>query len=79
MKLAAFIDRKPTVRETIAHAVCDAADVFKVPIMGMIVSLGLMAGLKAVTWIRLVVWLIVGMVIYFTYGVKHSKVRNSAT
>jgi APA family basic amino acid/polyamine antiporter len=47
-----------------------------VPILGMIVSLGLMAGLKAVTWIRLVVWLIVGLVIYFTYSVKHSRVRN---
>src|SRR6202166_522689 len=48
-----------------------------VPILGMIVSLGLMAGLKAVTWIRLVVWLIIGLVIYFTYGVKHSRVRNA--
>jgi APA family basic amino acid/polyamine antiporter len=40
------------------------------------VSLGLMSGLKAVTWIRLVVWLVIGMVIYFTYSVKHSRVRN---
>jgi APA family basic amino acid/polyamine antiporter len=48
-----------------------------VPILGMIISLGLMAGLKAVTWIRLVVWLIIGMVVYFTYSVKHSKVRNA--
>ncbi len=47
-----------------------------VPIMGMIVSLGLMAGLKAVTWIRLVVWLVIGLVIYFTYSVKHSRVRH---
>ena len=37
-----------------------------------------MAGLNAITWIRLIVWLIIGMVIYFTYSVKHSKVRNSA-
>jgi APA family basic amino acid/polyamine antiporter len=48
-----------------------------VPIMGIIISLGLMAGLKAVTWIRLIVWLIIGMVIYFTYSVKHSHVRNA--
>ena len=47
-----------------------------VPILGIIVSLGLMAGLNGVTWIRLVVWLIIGMVIYFTYSVKHSKVRT---
>ena len=43
---------------------------------GNIVSLGLMGGLKAVTWARLVIWLIIGMIIYFTYSVKHSKVRN---
>src|SRR5271165_5150432 len=47
-----------------------------VPIMGILISVGLMAGLKEVTWIRLIVWLIVGMVIYFTYSVKHSHVRN---
>jgi APA family basic amino acid/polyamine antiporter len=49
-----------------------------VPILGIIVSLGLMAGLNGITWLRLVIWLIIGMVIYFTYSVKHSKVRNSA-
>jgi len=48
-----------------------------IPILGMLVSLGLMSGLKALTWIRLVVWLVIGMVIYFTYGVKHSHVRNA--
>jgi basic amino acid/polyamine antiporter, APA family len=36
-----------------------------------------MAGLKGLTWLRLIVWLVIGMVIYFTYGVKHSHVRNS--
>jgi basic amino acid/polyamine antiporter, APA family len=49
-----------------------------VPMLGILISLGLMSGLKALTWIRLVVWLVIGMVIYFTYGVKHSKVRNRA-
>ena len=48
-----------------------------VPIMGILVSLGLMAGLNAVTWVRLVVWLIIGLIIYFTYSVKHSKVRTT--
>ncbi len=48
-----------------------------VPLMGIIVSLGLMAGLNGLTWVRLIVWLIIGLIIYFTYGVKHSHVRNS--
>src|SRR5690349_10431204 len=47
-----------------------------VPIMGILISAALMLGLNGVTWIRLVGWLIIGMVIYFTYSVKHSKVRN---
>jgi len=47
-----------------------------VPIFGIIVSFALMASLNRVTWIRLVVWLVIGLVIYFTYSVKHSKVRQ---
>ena len=50
-----------------------------VPIMGILISTALMLGLNGVTWIRLVGWLIIGMVIYFTYSVKHSKVRNRQT
>jgi len=39
--------------------------------------LALMASLNLLTILRLIVWLAIGLVIYFTYGVKHSKVRNS--
>jgi APA family basic amino acid/polyamine antiporter len=47
-----------------------------VPILGILVSLGLMASLPLDTWIRLIVWLVIGMVIYFTYGRHHSKVQK---
>lgn len=47
-----------------------------VPILGMLTSLALMAALPGDTWIRLAVWLAIGMVIYFTYGIKHSKVQQ---
>jgi basic amino acid/polyamine antiporter, APA family len=46
-----------------------------VPIMGMVISLLMMAGLPGDTWIRLIVWLIIGMIIYFTYGRYHSRVQ----
>jgi basic amino acid/polyamine antiporter, APA family len=47
-----------------------------VPILGIVAALILMIGLPLSTWIRLVVWLIVGMVIYLTYGRKHSRVQQ---
>jgi APA family basic amino acid/polyamine antiporter len=47
------------------------------PIMGIIVSLALMLGLNALTWIRLVVWLAIGLVVYFTYSRKHSRVQRA--
>jgi APA family basic amino acid/polyamine antiporter len=50
-----------------------------VPIMGMLIALYLMASLPARTWYRLIGWLIIGMVIYFTYGRHHSKVQQGAS
>ncbi len=49
-----------------------------VPLMGILISLAMMLGLNGVTWIRLVVWLIIGMVIYFGYGIKHSRIRSAS-
>jgi APA family basic amino acid/polyamine antiporter len=49
-----------------------------VPILGIIVSLGLMASLPGSTWLRLIIWLILGMALYFTYGKKHSRVQLAA-
>jgi basic amino acid/polyamine antiporter, APA family len=43
-----------------------------VPALGIIMCLYLMIGLPLDTWIRLVVWLLIGLVIYFGYGRKHS-------
>jgi APA family basic amino acid/polyamine antiporter len=48
-----------------------------VPILGMGISLFLMLSLPLSTWLRLIVWLIIGMVIYFTYGRKHSNLARS--
>jgi APA family basic amino acid/polyamine antiporter len=47
-------------------------------ILGIGISLAMMLGLPLATWIRLVVWLAVGMVIYFAYSVRHSRVRLAA-
>jgi APA family basic amino acid/polyamine antiporter len=49
-----------------------------VPIMGIIVCVAQMASLPLGTWMRLLSWMAIGFVIYFTYGKKHSKVRKRA-
>ncbi|MCL4512439.1 MAG: hypothetical protein M1421_00245, partial [Candidatus Eremiobacteraeota bacterium] len=36
----------------------------------------LMLSLPIITWIRFVVWLVIGLGIYFFYGNKHSTLRN---
>jgi basic amino acid/polyamine antiporter, APA family len=46
------------------------------PILGIGISLGLMASLPWSTWLRLIVWLILGMLIYFGYGRSHSRLRS---
>ena len=47
-----------------------------VPILGILSCLGLMATLPADTWLRLAVWLLIGLVIYFSYGRKHSVLQR---
>lgn len=49
-----------------------------VPIMGIIISLAMMVSLTGLTWIRLAVWLVIGMFIYFGYGRHHSRVQAQA-
>jgi APA family basic amino acid/polyamine antiporter len=47
--------------------------------LGAVTSIFLMFGLPLDTWLRLAVWLLIGLVIYFAYGSRHSRVaRDSA-
>ncbi len=47
-----------------------------VPIMGVLVCLGLMLSLPGESWLRLMVWMGLGVVLYFVYGKKNSKLNN---
>lgn len=48
-----------------------------VPILSALVSFGLMLGLPLDTWVRLFVWMALGMVIYFIYGRHHSVLQRT--
>jgi APA family basic amino acid/polyamine antiporter len=47
-----------------------------VPILGMGSCLYLMLGLPLATWLRLIVWMLLGLILYSAYGRRHSKVSN---
>jgi APA family basic amino acid/polyamine antiporter len=47
-----------------------------VPILGIGVCLFMMVFLPMDTWIRLLVWMLIGMDIYLVYGAKHSALGN---
>jgi APA family basic amino acid/polyamine antiporter len=49
-----------------------------VPIMGIVVSFLMMAALPWDTWLRLLIWLAIGMMIYFLYGIRHSRVQTTS-
>lgn len=44
-----------------------------IPLLGMLSCATLTAFLPAITWVRFVVWLLIGLVIYFRYSMHHSK------
>ncbi len=46
------------------------------PVIGILINLYLMTELGASNWIIFVIWLIIGLGIYFTYGYKNSKLKN---
>jgi APA family basic amino acid/polyamine antiporter len=49
-----------------------------VPVLGILTNLFLMSGLGWTNWARLIVWLAIGLVIYFSYSRKHSVVQRES-
>ncbi len=47
-----------------------------VPIIGILFNLTMMVGLGLSNWLRLIGWMAIGLIIYFTYGKKHSLVQK---
>ena len=48
-----------------------------VPILGIVSAVGLMASLPGDTWLRLIIWMILGVAIYMLYGRTHSRIGRA--
>ncbi len=46
------------------------------PLISVVACLYLMLQLPAITWKRFAIWLVLGLVLYFAYGSRHSRLRN---
>jgi APA family basic amino acid/polyamine antiporter len=47
------------------------------PLLGVAACIFLITGLPSVTWVRFIVWLIAGLIVYFTYGIRNSELHRS--
>jgi APA family basic amino acid/polyamine antiporter len=62
----------------------NVARIFRVPLLPLVGSVGIlfnvvmMISLGWENWLRLIIWMVLGLVIYFFYGQKNSKLRKQA-
>lgn len=47
-----------------------------IPLLGLLTNLYLMAELGPTNWLRFLVWLLIGLLIYFIYGFRKSKLKK---
>lgn len=47
-----------------------------IPVLGAVICIAQMLALPWSTWSRMIIWTVLGFIIYFTYGIKHSKLNK---
>lgn len=47
------------------------------PVLGVLSCGALMAFLPSITWLRFIIWLVIGLIVYFAYSMQHSKLANA--
>jgi APA family basic amino acid/polyamine antiporter len=47
------------------------------PVMGILSCGALMGFLPAITWLRFVIWLVIGLIVYFAYSMNNSKLADA--
>jgi APA family basic amino acid/polyamine antiporter len=48
-----------------------------VPILGILVNFAMMYSLGVMNWLRLIIWLVIGQIIYFAYSRHHSHLQQN--
>lgn len=49
-----------------------------IPVLGLLSCLYMMAQIDLRNWVGFLIWLVIGLVIYFTYGIRHSKLAKAS-
>jgi APA family basic amino acid/polyamine antiporter len=47
-----------------------------VPVLAALAAFYLMLNLPAATWVRFVIWMAIGLVVYFAYSASHSRLET---
>jgi APA family basic amino acid/polyamine antiporter len=47
-----------------------------VPVLAVVTAVYLMLNLPGATWIRFLIWMVIGFVVYFAYGARHSRLAT---
>lgn len=47
-----------------------------IPVLGLLTNLYLMSELGITNWLRFLAWLLIGLLLYFIYGIKHSRLNE---
>jgi APA family basic amino acid/polyamine antiporter len=47
-----------------------------VPVLAVLTALYLMLNLPAATWIRFLIWMVLGLVVYFVHSARHSRLAT---
>jgi len=50
-----------------------------VPILGILMNLAMMLALGWENWVRLAAWLVIGLLIYLSYGRRHSRLATDSS
>ena len=78
-----FMDKVPTILFLIIASIIVVFSVIKefslVPTLGLLTNLYLISELGITNWLRFIIWLILGLIVYITYSYKNSNMRQKSS